>query len=311
MFGNRRIHSSPILGLGLCLGLLSQGCLGGGGDGSPDGPDASGSPQDEDCAASRETSCTVSVGTLLRGAFEAPRDQDWYKIRDPGGPDGKLEGGRSYLIDLKGVGDLDISGTLYRGAGSFKRGIHATRPYPMADERLVYTPPANATYYLGLCDAVEEDCGGSVGAFRRGRANYTVSLKKLPPDCGGDSSTACLITVGSEPTEGFFEGQEDEDWYRLELRGGRSYALSLSMTDSRDPEELGGQGSLYDAMGMELPGTGLNTCRPSCSEGSSSTASYTTPTGEARYYLRLRFFNESGSSPDDFGVYRIQVTETP
>ena len=146
----------------------------------------------DDIPNSPGTTATLELGVTRTEAFEFRYDQDYFKL--------EVEAGQTYLVATSSPMHYDIDGLEF-----------AEVPSGYSD-RFAFTAVNNGTYYVSL----EEN----------GQREYDVVVTEIN-DVPGDVSTTVSITPG-QPQAGEFEVSSDQDWYRVELEAGQSYAVGTS-----------------------------------------------------------------------------------
>ena len=153
------------------------------------------SEADTDFPNDNTTSGRVEVGASATGNIGTANDYDWFRV--------DLEAGKTYQIDLKGIGGgggtlenpylvniRDSSGTEIDGT----ENDDVDPSNDIYDSQIVYTPTAAGTYYLV---AISGTTGGT--------GTYTLSVRDItpppddPPDDSGnvpDSVTDLLTNLG-------------------------------------------------------------------------------------------------------------------
>jgi hypothetical protein len=159
----------------------------------------------DDYAATTATTGTLAAGSFARGTVNAPHDVDWYQV--------VLSGGQSYTFDLKGT-STSGSGTLadprllglYDGAGAAVADATVLKDYAGTDDRLVYAPTTDGTFYIAASGQ-----GGEAGT-------YAISLSSgsnAVPELDATAADAAFLTDAHL-------GQR-----YLEAREGQAFAFQL------------------------------------------------------------------------------------
>ena len=117
------------------------------------------------------------------------------------------------------------------------------------NSRVVFTAPADATYYLAA---------GTLGAdlvFRDRRGTYTLSVTEVHDEFAAGTGTSGTVEVGGSAT-GRIEFRGDRDWFEVTLQAGKVYRFDLKGEPTGDgtlpyPHISG----IYDADGDRIDGT--------------------------------------------------------
>lgn len=169
--------------------------------------------QSADPPGDGSTTATLSEGRPVDGAFDAEGDSDWYRLR--------VEPGQRYVLALNSVADseeqaVDPMISIYDAEGNqlaFNDDSEAS-----LNSLLQYVPMQGGEVFVEAREFV-----GRVGAYQ-----LTVTATALPADdAGNDAGTRARATVGRDIT-GSIEYQGDVDWYRLSVRTGQRYRISLT-----------------------------------------------------------------------------------
>jgi methionine-rich copper-binding protein CopC len=118
----------------------------------------------DDYAATTATKGALAVGAPARGMVNGPADQDWFKMH--------LDGGKTYVFDLKGAGGAATGLALYDPAGKTQL---AAIDGPAADgaSQLVYKAQASGDFYVAAHGAAR---GGYTLAASLGAADTSAPL---------------------------------------------------------------------------------------------------------------------------------------
>lgn len=183
--------------------------------------------QQADLPGDNSTSATLAVGQSVDGALETAGDTDWYRLR--------VEPGQRYRITMEAApGEneqaLDTLVVLYGPDG----------------EQLAFNDDAGGTLNSALSyspsqtgDVFVEARGFDPSAT--GRYRLAVEATTAPPDdFTADNRTRGRATVGGT-VSGTLEIEGDTDWFRLNVRSGHVYRISLNgsaESDSPLPDPL-------------------------------------------------------------------------
>ena len=198
----------------------------------------------DDYRSDTSTTGVVMVGGSVTGEIERLRDRDWFAV--------DLVEGRLYWIDLKGrsTGDGTLRAPYLRGVyddngvGLGTRNDHGVG----LNSRVVFTAPADATYYLAAGAL-------AAGAFLDRRGTYTLSVTEVHDEFAAGTGTSGTVEVGFSATGGI-EFRGDRDWFEVTLQAGKVYRFDLKGEPTGDgtlpyPHISG----IYDADGDRIDGT--------------------------------------------------------
>ena len=169
----------------------------------------------------------VEVGGSATGNIGSAGDNDWLSVY--------LEASKTYQIDIEGqaTGRGTLADPYIRyydtSTGSLVSGDLDSR-------RLIYTPPADSTYYLEASETNDTATG-----------TYTLSVRDLTPhvegdtvDLAGNASTTGVVKVDglvargtiSEPVGPLGEDDDnhyifDSDWFKVVLEADKTYQIDL------------------------------------------------------------------------------------
>ena len=200
-----------------------------------------------DVAADTDTTGAVDVGYSVRGRVNFAGDRDWFAVT--------LEAGKTYQIDLKGLGTGD--GTLLNPYLHWVHDADGNR-FPLTtnenggeggNSRVFFTATEDGTHYVAA---------GSWGLTGR-VGTYTLSVTDVTDSVADDFTpgigTSGTVTVGGSVT-GEVDYPNDRDWFAVVLEAGTTYRFDLKGSDTGDgtlaDPYLGG---VHDADGDLLPGT--------------------------------------------------------
>jgi hypothetical protein len=181
----------------------------------------------DDYAGDASTVGRIAAGQTRAGEIGSPGDTDWFRIT--------LAEDQLYEFDLRGASD---------GGGTLRHpgvNLYASNGEPVAygfDELRI--TGLSGTYY------VEATGEGETGTYR-----LAVSAQPYVDDYGNDSSTRGRIAVGQTRT-GEIQAGGDEDWFRIDLTEGVTYAISLRGRESGSGTSASPYIFLYDANGNEI-----------------------------------------------------------
>jgi hypothetical protein len=176
-------------------------------------------------------------------------DADWFRL--------SVEQGRRYSLAADGVADaegnaVDTMLSVYDASGNqlaFNDDANGT-----LNAALTFAPPQSGEVFVEV-RAFSED---ATGAYR-----LTGSSAEVPPDdAGNDSSTRSRMAAGRSVT-GNIEYEGDVDWYRLNVRTGQRYRVTLDGAADSESALADPLLRVVDAEGAELAmsddnETGLN-----------------------------------------------------
>ena len=194
----------------------------------------------DDCRSDTSTTGVVTVGGSVTGEIERSGDHDWFAV--------DLVEGRLYRIDLKGrsTGDGTLKDPYLRGVhddnGVLIRGTWDDDGGVGRNSRVVFTAPADATYYL------------AAGAFLDRKGTYALSVTEVHDDFVAGTGTSGTVEVGGSAT-GEIDYRGDRDWFAVTLQAGKVYRFDLKGEPTGDgtlpyPYVRG----IYDADGDRIDG---------------------------------------------------------
>ena len=219
------------------------------------------------------------------GVIETPGDIDWFEVQ--------LVEGKIYNVDVLGA---------WRGGGTLGHpsiaGIYDQDSNLIADTanengRLEFTASASANHYI------------AVGQQARGTAEKppgTYTVRVAEKDFSANRNTRGRVPVG-ESVVSNIERAGDNDWFAVDLVGGRTYAISLEGAASNrgtlpNPElavhHIASNGGDLSPLADEDEDGGL---------GGNARVVFTPETTGA-YYLSAR-----SQTPDDTGTYTLSVPD--
>lgn len=160
------------------------------------------------------------TGAALEGEIAPVGDVDWYRMR--------VEQGQRYSFTLDAIpgedgAALDPMLALYDAAGeqlAFNDDSGGS-----LNSALSFVPQQSGEVF------VEARAFADAGA---GRYVLAASASVIPPDdVGNDASTRARVTPG-RPVTGNLEYEGDVDWYRMSVRTGQRYRITLVGTEGAD-----------------------------------------------------------------------------
>jgi hypothetical protein len=174
--------------------------------------------------------------------------------------------------------------------------------------------PDNALWARDDSAAVDDDDGGAgtdaQAGFRLGGqdgpiyvqvrgdgstiGSYSVAVREIAGEIGGDPATAAALGVGSR-VGGTIDFADDRDWFRVEVTPGRTYVFDLEGAAT-------GQGDLdRPRLGLHGPdGALVVEDYDQSGVGGNARILYTVPTGTGHVFLAAR-----GEGQDDRGTYTL------
>ena len=241
-------------------------------------------PDDIGADADSAIHIPASTGTGA-GVIETPGDIDWFEVQ--------LVEGKIYNVDVLGA---------WRGGGTLGHpsiaGIYDQDSNLIADTanengRLEFTASASANHYI------------AVGQQARGTAEKppgTYTVRVAEKDFSANRNTRGRVPVG-ESVVSNIERAGDNDWFAVDLVGGRTYAISLEGAASNrgtlpNPElavhHIASNGGDLSPLADEDEDGGL---------GGNARVVFT-PETTGTYYLSAR-----SQTPDDTGTYTLSVPD--
>ena len=157
------------------------------------------------------------VGGSVTGEIERSGDRDWFAV--------DLVEGRLYWIDLKGrsTGDGTLKDPYLRGVyddnGVRLDGTRNDDGGVGRNSRVVFTAPADATYYLAAGAL-------AAGALLDRKGTYALSVTEVHDDFVAGTGTSGTLEVGGSAT-GEIDYRGDRDWFAVTLEAGKGYRFDL------------------------------------------------------------------------------------
>ena len=174
---------------------------------------------DDDCSADTTTTCAVSVGGSTTGTLETGTEHDWLKV--------ELKADTRYQIDTEGAdtgrGTLVDPGAGLHDASGTSLMVNNNDGGVGKNARQIYTPTADAAYYVRVSDPTTSDGG-----------TYTVSVIVLGANGASEADTdfpETTATTGEVDVGGSVTGNIyrlfDQDWFKVDLEAGKTYQIDL------------------------------------------------------------------------------------
>jgi hypothetical protein len=231
-----------------------------------------------DTPAGPTTDAVLSAeGDAREGAIAPAGDQDWYRIDLTEG-----QGVRIAVDAAQGQGALDDPLIVMHGPDGAELARDDDGGTGL-NSWLEFVAPSAGAYYLEVRGFSEE---------AQGRYAITLSAGEI----GNSADGAETMEANGEGRSGVLNGNDDADWFAINLVEGRPYRFNVQGTD---PDPLGDPLlTLYDAEGHEIAndddgGTGGN-----------SYLSFTSVTG-GQYFAAVSSFNHASA-----GRYLIVASDT-
>lgn len=167
------------------------------------------------------TTASLPIGQTVEGELNPAGDTDWFRLR--------VEQGQRYRITMESVAEgdatLDTLLVIY-GADGEQIGFNDDAGGTL-NSALFYTPSASGEIFV---EARGFD-PTATGAYR-----LRVEAAPAPADdYSADQRTRGRLAAG-RPVSGTLETEGDVDWFRLSVRAGNVYRISLSgAADSENP----------------------------------------------------------------------------
>ena len=263
-------------------------------------------PEDRDFPTSPITEGYIAIGDSATGSIGRSGDRDAFRV--------KLESGVTYQIDMKG--DATADGTLTNPYLPGLKdadwenipGTSNDNSNDMLNSQVLFTPTESGSYYIVVRSATEDRGPDSTGT-------YTVSIKlegaaeeEQTDLLAADSSTILLLGVGDEVTQ-TIDHFADEDWIKVILTAGTSYAFTVTggWADDSLTLEIPWLFGLFDSDSQPLlmytdGRLGLAWTQVEGVDGVA--VGYHKAENDGTYYVSV-------SSHSDVGTYRVSVQEIP
>jgi Ca2+-binding RTX toxin-like protein len=178
----------------------------------------------DDHPATAQTSGSISAGQTVTGNNEYAADIDWFRI--------DLNAGTEYVFEVTGSVQADGSQSthylrLVNSAGTELAG---------QDDHGFYVPGSSGAYYLAVQGAAHAT---------------TYALSVSIDDYANGTATTGVIAPGESIT-GIRHDGNDQDWIKITLTAGSSYAFSLEGLDSGGGTLADPYLRLHNSLGVEL-----------------------------------------------------------
>ncbi len=236
------------------------------------------SAQDADPPGDASTRATFAAGQTVDGAFEPVADVDWYRMH--------VEAGQRYSFTLDGVAGADGNAvdpmiTLYSADGEQLAANDDANG--SLNSALQYIPSTSGDIFVearAFADA-------AAGPYR-----LSATAAAVPPDdAGNDATTRARVAPGRAVT-GNIEYEGDVDWYRMSVRTGQRYHVTL----------VGGEGRLTDPFLRVLDAEGNELAINDDAEDLNSALDFV-PRANGDVFIEARAFSDAYS-----GGYTLNVT---
>ncbi|WP_419944374.1 cell wall-binding repeat-containing protein [Candidatus Poriferisodalis sp.] len=280
----------------------------------------------DDCAASTDTTCSLTVdGPAVSATHRAHDEVDWFELT--------LEAEVGYSVafsrDRRLHGIYDSSGTLvpdtdlasWHGEPKSYGTLEVVLPDGRVPYRvqMTFVVPTSGTYYLaaGLPDHWKWDREEKEHQIEYVQEFPTYWLKviSLPDDCYQSTSTACTAAAGAAVVR-HWDYPGDIDWFRISLSAGTAYRITVE-TRTGDAERNSGNQRwlplLYgvrDADGTHIPGTrdGVDH-REDARYWESPVWADFTPSTSGTYYVSAAIYKAWSRTGDNDLAFAVTVVE--
>ncbi|HWA01312.1 MAG TPA: PPC domain-containing protein [Caulobacterales bacterium] len=225
------------------------------------------------------TTSVLTPGAPVSGALSPAGDTDWYKL--------VVAPGQMYRIALNGAGEDAVKLAdpllILHGVDGAEIARNDDGPEGL-DSLLRYTPTQAGTVFVEARGFADDATGA-----------YTLSVDQsaIPPDnAANDKSTRARLAAG-QTVQGALEYEGDTDWFRLSVRTGQIYHLSLDAGGGdaglSDPLLI-----LHDANGDEIA---RNDDAPPTGEqgGTLNSRLDYVPSARGDVFVEARGFNENAT----------------
>jgi len=239
------------------------------------------SAQDGDPAGDASTTATLTGA--VDGQVDTAGDVDWYRLR--------VEQGQRYSFTLDGVAGAD---------GQALDPMIAI--YDAEGVQLAFNDDAN-----GFNSAVSYAPGASGEIFVEARAfseqatggyRLSVSSAPLPPDDAGNGADTRARVAPGRAVGGSIEYEGDVDWYRLDVRTGQRYRITLNAVDDADTAD----GALGDPMLRIIDADGNELAMSDDTEESLNSAIDYIPRANGEVFIEARAYADAYT-----GAYALNV----
>jgi methionine-rich copper-binding protein CopC len=168
----------------------------------------------DDYPWSTATTGVVTVnGAASNGTVESVDDADLFKVN--------LTAGTTYVFDLVSVTGGLADPYLWLYSPTIEVVTFDDDGGTGVNAQIIYKPSQSGTFYLGAADF-----GSGLGAYKISAATQTGK-----DDYSANTSTTGVLGVGAQVT-GTIEIAKDEDWFKVTLQAGTTYAFELKGYDA-------------------------------------------------------------------------------
>ena len=263
-------------------------------------------PSNRDLPTSTATKGYIAIGESATGSIKWRSDRDAFRVR--------LESGVTYQIDLKGnaTSDGTLTDPYLSGINDddweIVPGTSNDNSNKTLNSQVLFTPTERGSYYIVVRSAVEDNGPYSTGT-------YTVAIKvegeadeEHTDLIAAGPSTIVFLGVGGE-VEATIDYFADEDWFKVVLSSGSTYAITVTggLVDDSLTLEIPWLLGLFDSESQRLlmgNRDGLGTERTQFEGTDGIVVAYHTAENDGTYYVSV-------SSGFDVGTYRVSVKEVP
>lgn len=178
---------------------------------------------EDDFYANIETTGRIEVGGEATGEINVAHDTDWFAA--------DLRAGVTYAFRVegestgKGTLELPYVAGIRNSEGEFIQGTVANAHSRTGIANSGVTPENDGTHYF------------SVGGLYRKPGTYSISLTEIEDDYHAGPSTTGRLSVGGDPVVARLDGDNDRDWFGVDLIAGVSYRVEVIPYSSEDSED--------------------------------------------------------------------------
>ncbi|HYD89609.1 MAG TPA: PPC domain-containing protein [Vitreimonas sp.] len=239
------------------------------------------SAQDNDPAG--DASTTAALNGAVDGQIDSAGDVDWYRLR--------VEQGQRYSFTLDGMPGadgqaLDPMIAIYDGEGVQLAFNDDANGFNSA---VTYAPGASGEVFVEARAFSEQATGG----YR-----LSVSASPLPRDDAGNSADTRARIAPGRAVGGSIEYEGDVDWYRLAVRTGQRYRITLDGADDVDTAD----GALGDPMLRIIDADGNELAMGDDTEESLNAAIDYIPRANGEVFIEARGYADAYT-----GAYALNV----
>lgn len=231
-----------------------------------------------------DASTTATLDSAVNGQVDRAGDVDWYRLR--------VEQGRRYTLTLDGVPGADGQALDPMIAIYDQEGVQLAfnDDYESLNSVVTYAPGQSGEVFVEARAYSEQ----ATGAYR-----LAVTSAVLPPDDAGNGPDTRARIAPGRAVGGNIEYEGDVDWYRLAVRTGNRYRITLNGADDADTAD----GPLGDPLLQVLDAEGNQLAFNDDAEGTLNAALDFIPRSNGDVFIEARAYADAYT-----GGYALNVT---